>query len=344
MQVTRDQYLRECKRRFGVSNPERHHIATWEMVVRSGADPYWVRKQLAAPPNYDGARGEGPDWCFRRFGMTRTEMGDGRTICIGGEHEDWYDPDFCIYNDVIVLRTPPGEISPETRSSGVEIYGYPESEFPPTDFHSATLSGDRIIVIGRLGYHQDRSPSLTPVYALDTQSYEMREVRASGSPPGWVHEHHASFDPRANAITVRGGKLLADAEREAVRNHTAFRRHLEEMRWEQVAQSEPHRRFVSERSEDGDDNGLSPPAECFRPSRTPHVWLGMEDRGVETYMLDVGGARVTLMDLYSDVRMLLEGELPPEVLSALQVEFRERLQSATGVPWTCTEAALEADG
>ena len=24
-------------------------------------------------------------------------------ICIGGEHEDYYDPDFCIYNDDDVL-------------------------------------------------------------------------------------------------------------------------------------------------------------------------------------------------------------------------------------------------
>lgn len=40
-----------------------------------------------------------PVWCFNRFGATRTKLPDGRTVCIGGEHEDFYDPDFYIYND-----------------------------------------------------------------------------------------------------------------------------------------------------------------------------------------------------------------------------------------------------
>ncbi len=44
------------------------------------------------------ANSEGPVWCFFRLGVTRTELSDGRIICIGGEHKDRYDPDFCIYN------------------------------------------------------------------------------------------------------------------------------------------------------------------------------------------------------------------------------------------------------
>jgi len=39
-----------------------------------------------------------PIWCFKRVGNTRTRLPDGRIICVGGEHEDFYDPDFCIYN------------------------------------------------------------------------------------------------------------------------------------------------------------------------------------------------------------------------------------------------------
>lgn len=47
---------------------------------------------------------ENPDWpfspvrCFQRFGSTVTVLPDGRLVHIGGEHEDEYDPDFCIYN------------------------------------------------------------------------------------------------------------------------------------------------------------------------------------------------------------------------------------------------------
>src|SRR6185369_11799713 len=96
-----------------------------------------------------------------RFGQSSTLLGDGRRIAIAGEHEDYYDPDFYIYNDVIVHH-PSGE---------VDIYCYPREVFSPTDFHSATLVGDRIVLIGRLGYSGTRMPEVTPVYALDTSTY-----------------------------------------------------------------------------------------------------------------------------------------------------------------------------
>jgi len=54
---------------------------------------------------------------------------DGREVLIAGEHEDYYDPDFFIYNDVVV-RAPDGKFA---------IYGYSKEAFPPTDFHTATL-------------------------------------------------------------------------------------------------------------------------------------------------------------------------------------------------------------
>ena len=58
------------------------------------------------------------------MGQSQTELPDGRLICVAGEHEDSYDPDFHIYNDVVVFD-PSGEY---------EIYGYPQNVFPPTDF------------------------------------------------------------------------------------------------------------------------------------------------------------------------------------------------------------------
>ena len=69
-----------------------------------------------------------PVWCFDRFGQSMTILPDGRRIFIAGEHEDWYDPDFFIYNDVVVISTN-GDIE--------HIFGYPIEVFPPTDFHAA---------------------------------------------------------------------------------------------------------------------------------------------------------------------------------------------------------------
>ena len=44
-------------------------------------------------------------WCFERAGATLTQLPDGREVRIGGEHEDFYDPDFCIYNGTSLVFT-----------------------------------------------------------------------------------------------------------------------------------------------------------------------------------------------------------------------------------------------
>ena len=43
---------------------------------------------------------------------------------MGGEHEDFYDPDFCIYNDVVVYDG----------HGDFTIYGYPKEVFPSHGF------------------------------------------------------------------------------------------------------------------------------------------------------------------------------------------------------------------
>ena len=73
-------------------------------------------------------------WCANRFGQSLTRLPVGRAIQFGGEHEDSYDQDFCIYSDVFVHH-------PDVR---VDVYGYPDDVFPPTDFHTATMIGDSI--------------------------------------------------------------------------------------------------------------------------------------------------------------------------------------------------------
>ena len=37
-------------------------------------------------------------------GRSTVWLPDGRVVLIAGEHEDSYDPDFCIYNDVVVIQ------------------------------------------------------------------------------------------------------------------------------------------------------------------------------------------------------------------------------------------------
>lgn len=227
--ITTDEYFAQKDPRFGSANPERMDVPFWRLMVRTGwtawtarmhfdvaCREYMQRLKEVLPPNYQDLQKMsaeqqaalsarlprykygGPVWSFARFGMSETELPDGSRLFVGGEHEDWYDPDFYIYNDVIVVRP----------SGDVEIYGYPRELFRPTDFHSATLVGDSVYLIGCLGYWGTQPLGETPVYRLDLGAFALEAVPTHGDLPGWIQEHQAVYDPAHHAIRIRGGKVL----------------------------------------------------------------------------------------------------------------------------------------
>ena len=143
--------------------------------------------------------GDCPVWCAQRFGQSLTLLPDGRAIQIGGEHEDYYDSDFCIYNDVFVHHA----------DGRIDIFCYPEDVFSPTDFHTATLIGDAIYIIGGLGYQGSRRFGETPVHRLDTNTLQIHRVDTTGKPPGWISRHRAAL-VSPNEIRVWGGKIARE--------------------------------------------------------------------------------------------------------------------------------------
>lgn len=192
-EVSRDGLGLSLGRTFGSSNPELMNVPFWIAMIRAGVSAYEARTRFDITKDSDRE----PVWSAQRFGQSLTLLPDGRAIQIGGEHEDFYDSDFCIYNDVFVHH-PSGSIS---------IYGYPEDVFPPTDFHTATLVGDVICIIGSLGYMGAREFSVTPVYVLDTRTMSIKRLLTTGIAPGWIYKHRAR--PQGNnSIRVWGGKLV----------------------------------------------------------------------------------------------------------------------------------------
>jgi hypothetical protein len=163
-------------------------------MIRSGISAY-EGAQLSG-----GTRDDCPVWCAQRFGQSLTLLPDGRAIQIAGEHEDHYDPDFYIYNDVFVHH-PDGRI---------DIFCYPQDVFPPTDFHTATLIEDSIYIIGSLGYPGSRQFGETPVYRLDTKTLQISRMNATGDQPGWISSHRA-VPTSSHEIRVWGGKIDAVA-------------------------------------------------------------------------------------------------------------------------------------
>jgi len=158
--------------------------------------------------------------------LRRPLVDAGRTIRIAGEHEDHYDPDFFIYNDVHV----------DDGAGGVEIYGYGYDAFEPTDFHSATLVGDDVYLLGSLGYPARRRPGTTPVVRLDTRTLAIHPVRTEGAPPGWISRHAAELSPDGGAVVVSGGKVeaLRDGAHVYVDSPDDWSLDLGTMRWSRL--------------------------------------------------------------------------------------------------------------
>lgn len=220
--LTAELYTKWRSPRFGTANPERMDNPVWDWLIRSGVTAYQANKRFNGPD--PGTAGSG--WCFDRFGQSVTMLPDGRELLIAGEHEDHYDADFNIYNDV-VLRHPDGLI---------EIFGYPRSVFPPTDFHTATLAGNRIILIGSGGYQEDRRPGVTPVQILDLKTLSINAVESSGTAPGWLHDHQATLSEDGRSILVERGKLQCDHDVSLIENLDDWCLHLEGWRWERLTE------------------------------------------------------------------------------------------------------------
>ena len=211
------EYLAGRDRRFGKSNPEVMNVPFWSDMVRAGVSAYQARSQFN-----DTDRLRKPVWCFSRFGMSFTELPDGRFVQIGGEHEDSYDPDFCIYNDVVI----------HDRSGRFEIMGYPEHVFPPTDFHSATFVDGCIYIIGRLGYHGTRAFGSTPVFRLNCLTWKIEPIKTRGNNPGWIFKHKAWSDSVSN-LFISGGTICRElnGNEQNDENEARFRLDLNDMQW-----------------------------------------------------------------------------------------------------------------
>lgn len=244
-----DDYQKYRSRAFGRFNPERIHNPFWTAMVRCGgaaalaemkfsAEARALRKTKASTPaektrkTWNDPRVKPkteidfdlgyPIWCYQRFGQSINRLPDGRFIEIAGEHEDFYDPNFCIYNDVIV----------HDGRGQCEIYAYPSEVFPPTDFHTATLVGDFIYLIGNLGYPPDRKPGITPVYRLNIHSFAIEPVETEGDMPGWIHRHEARFDGRTKIRISAGQCAVRDNGKvDFVDNRNVFELDLATLKW-----------------------------------------------------------------------------------------------------------------
>jgi hypothetical protein len=191
--IGNEEFLAWRSPRLVTEGPNRLDNPLWHWLVRTRHSGYSANEVMHGPSSFAA----GPAWCFERFGKSETTLPDGRVVHIAGEHEDYYDPDFYIYNDVIVID----------RNGSIAITGYPGEVFPPTDFHSATRVSGAIFIIGCLGYPEQRVEGVTPVLRLDLDKMIIAPVATTGEAPGWIHRHSTELADDGVTIVVRGGEL-----------------------------------------------------------------------------------------------------------------------------------------
>ncbi len=243
-EVTPKLFRRWQKARRGSVPAEDMTNPVWHWLFRGCVDPYHANERFKSRLGKLIGRVDFPNepgWAGCRLGQSRTELSDGRVFWIAGEHEDHYDPDFYIYNDVIIEQ-PSGEL---------RIIGYPEEYFRPTDFHSATAIRDEaaILVIGNIGYPVDRRENMTPIYSLATDTLAITEVDSSGDQPGWIHKHQASLSDDGQSILIRGGDVLTSDG--FIENIDDWSLSLNDFRWTRLTEREWPRFQVSRKDRVG---------------------------------------------------------------------------------------------
>jgi hypothetical protein len=338
-EISREIFDQQRRPRFGTANPERMNLAFWEWMIqgdesapldgesglakmgwrlrdgklKSSYGPYRARDRFHLPLN----REEGPIWTFDRMGATQTELPDGRLVCVGGEHEDFCDPDFCIYNDVVVF----------SESGLFEIYGYPKGVFPPTDFHTAALVGDQIVLVGCLGYKYERSFGHTPVYRLDLSSYRITELETSGEMPGWIFKHSAEVHSE-DTIVVRGGEVIKEynGEQRYRRNFEDFNLDLNSGVWRRLTDRKWREFSICPADKKAFGLKRRPSPRALLPSGVEYSVAPTDEWNCSRIV--IGGVPVSVfVDLFN-VKVIVEGELPSDFTDRVAEEIRAKTDAA----------------
>jgi hypothetical protein len=351
--VTAELFMEWRAARSGTGNPERMTNPVWVWLARQPEiNAYQAYKHFGGD-----TMGRGAGWTNQRFGQTLTVLPDGRTLAIGGEHEDSYDPDFWIYNDVIVTA-PNGD---------VEIYGYVPTAFPPTDFHTATLVGDHIYLVGNLGYASSRKER-TQLLRMHTGTLAVERVEAAGEDPGWISKHEATLNDDGSCITVTRGmcEIRRGEERFLRETSNDYRldlttltwTRLTDRRWQQFELERADGRYGNlwdisqladyvERPDDeffmqqaaryrerlGREADLDAWRSRFQPP-VPHEPLSSnDDDDWRVHRIRIDGTIVRYVDNHRGARVVIEGAVSASVVSAIIDDLRTKLSRADASPY-----------
>lgn len=220
-----EEFVKHYSFEFGQTNPQVMNNPFWLYMAQN---PKISAYKIMMDYDSQGSDLEFIDkavYTHDRFGAAEVALPNGDIIKIGGGHEDYYDPNYCVYNEVVRYGDK-GEVT---------IYGYPEEVLQPMYNHTATYvpSQNAIYIIG--GYQENREMGDTLVYKLDLNTFSIECVPTIGAKPGWIMEHSCSLGKDENAVVVRHGKISwngEDGRLRSVKNRSVFKLNLATFVWE----------------------------------------------------------------------------------------------------------------
>lgn len=331
-------------------NPTNLTSSYWQWLVKNNVSAYDLENVVESKATL-------PLWSMDRMGQSSTLLPDGRKILIGGEFEDGYDPMFWIYNDVIV-KHPDGKI---------EIFGYPRHIFAPTDFHTATLVGDEIWLIGSLGYGEDRDTTQTSVYKINIYSYKIEKVETRNS-MGWVHGHSATY--KDNQIIVTGGEIWLGDDLPMMENFDDWALNLKTLIWKNISKKDwqvfyverkdnnwlhldEYKTLATEENTASDnyqsafkkicqDTGKDPDLTLFSQLFSPPIEHEIDESEQEyaTFTIFIDGVKVRYKTDWEYVQVYIEGKLPLHKVELLQENLRHKLSKLENFPCEVKALAL----
>lgn len=365
--VTRKLFRRWQKARRGTEQAQELTNPVWEWLFQGRIDPYHAHVRFKSPLARIFRRIDFPSeprWAGCRMGQSCTRLSDGREFWIAGEHEDYYDPDFYIYNDVIVRH-------PDQR---LQIFGYSTSDFRPTDFHSATAFDNdcSILIMGSIGYPDDRREGVTQLYRLNTGTLHVSELQTTGDAPGWIHKHQAALSADGRSVVVQRGQVWSGAE--FLENIDEWSLDLTELRWTRLTRRQwprfrvsredgeslhlwqydmleldlHHPRLNGNRSEQlSTELGIQPNVDAFhrlyRPSIAHEVIANEPEDAAEdeedwcTTRILIDSVCVRFVHDLDHVTVTVEGDLPSSQCEQVARELQENLSLVENAACTITK-------
>jgi hypothetical protein len=247
---------------------------------------------------------------------------DGRVVYLGGDHEDSYDPDFCIYNDVVVFGP-----KTELRCMDIQKRFSCRSTFT-RPLSSATESSSLVVwatqTLAAWAIH--RYMSLTcQVFALPRSRPRGRCQAGSSSTVRNSNREVLSSIRGGELIEERGGgqRYRRNVEDYALDVGSGVWRRLTNRNWRQFSiRQEDDGLFIQERR-------LSP--ENLVPRNTMRAVVA-EEKWNRAQIL-VKGIPVSIIVGVHDIEVIIEGDLPSEI--SVQVAEQVRVNAEAAIKRPC---------